>query len=198
MSIGRLLKKHSNMKKLFLAFVVFTFVLQTLFTQDLTARFDANEMRDRVKRLSADDFEGRGPGTEGGKRAAQYIADQMKAAGIAPANKGSYFQNVPLVGRKVDPNTRLDISGKNGSESLKFGDDFVAMTGAQTATASVNADMVFVGYGIEAPLYKWNDYKGPTDDYKGKLLVMLVNDPPATSDEPDLFQGKGLTYYGRW
>jgi Zn-dependent M28 family amino/carboxypeptidase len=186
------------MKKLFLAFVVFTFVFQTLFAQDLTARFDANEMRDRVKRLSADDFEGRGPGTEGGKRAAQYIADQMKAAGIAPANKGSYFQNVPLVGMKVDPNTRLDISGKNGVESLKFGDDFVAMTGAQTASASVNADMVFVGYGIEAPLYKWNDYKGPTDDYKGKLLVMLVNDPPATSDEPDLFQGKGLTYYGRW
>src|SRR3954447_561623 len=171
------------MKKLIGFILISAFLAPVIGAQDLTSRFDANEMRDRVKRLSADDFEGRGPGTEGGKRAAQYIADQMKAAGIAPANKGSYFQNVPLVGMKVDPNTRLDISGKNGSESLKFGDDFVAMTGAQTATASVNADMVFVGYGIEAPLYEWNDYKGPTDDYKGKLLIMLVNDPPATSDE---------------
>src|SRR3954463_2325674 len=123
------------MKKLTIWLIIIALFVPLAGAQDLTASFDAPKMRERVIRLSADDFEGRGPGTEGGKRAAQYIADQMKAAGIAPANKGSYFQNVPLVGMKVDPNTRLDISGKNGSESLKFGDDFVAMTGAQTATA---------------------------------------------------------------
>jgi len=166
--------------------------------QELTARFDQNEIRETVKRLSADDFEGRGPGTEGGKRAAQYIADQMKAAGIAPANKGSYFQNVPLTGLKADPNTSLTVSGTKGSETLKFGDDFVASTGSQTPEVALDSELVFVGYGIDAPQYNWNDYKGSAADYKGKVLVMLVNDPPATSDEPNLFQGRALTYFGRW
>ena len=100
-------------------------------------------MRERVKILSADDFEGRGPGTEGGKKAAQYIADQLKAVGAKPANRGSYFQNVKLVGVKADPNTVLQVSkaGANG-KSFKFGDDFVATTGAQTGDVSVDADLV--------------------------------------------------------
>jgi Zn-dependent M28 family amino/carboxypeptidase len=151
-------------------------------------------MRERVKRLSRDDFEGRGPGTDGGKRAAQYIADQMKASGVKPANQGSYFQNVKLVGVKADPNTQLFV----GDKSYKFCDDFVATTGAQTASVSVDAELVFVGYGIESSLYKWNDYKGPAVDYKGKVLMILVNDPPATEAEPNLFGGKALTYNGRW
>jgi Zn-dependent M28 family amino/carboxypeptidase len=151
-------------------------------------------MRERVKVLSSDNFEGRGPGTEGGKKAAQYIADQLKAGGIKPANRGSYFQNVSLVGIKADPNTVLTV----GSNSFKFGDDFVVTTGAQSAKVSVDADLVFVGYGINAPQYKWNDYKGNPADYRGKVLLMMVNDPLATKDEPSLFGGRALTYYGRW
>src|SRR5690348_13684928 len=118
------------MKRFISLLVILAFVVPLVRAQDLTAKFDPNEMRERVKRLSSDDFEGRGPGTEGGRHAAQYIADQMKAAGIVPANRGSYFQNVPLVGVKADPNTVLTVSGKNGNESFKFGDDFVVTTGA--------------------------------------------------------------------
>jgi Zn-dependent M28 family amino/carboxypeptidase len=186
------------MKKLTILLLIVALFVPLASAQDLTSRFDAEKMRQRVIRLSADDFEGRGPGTVGGKRAAQYIADEMKTAGIAPVNNGSYFQNVPLVGIKADANSRLEINGKNGSETLKFGDDFVATTGAQTAKVLMNSELVFVGYGIDAPLYKWNDYKGPDDQFKGKVLVMLVNDPPATKDEPNLFGGRALTYFGRW
>ncbi|MFL6375358.1 MAG: peptidase M28, partial [Pyrinomonadaceae bacterium] len=168
--------------------------------QDLTSKFDGGKMRERVRRLSSDEFEGRGPGTEGGRKATQYIADEFKAAGAKPANRGTYFQNVRLVGVKADHATKLRV-GKTGEANGKlysFGDDFVGMTGAQTGQVNVNAEIVFVGYGIDAPLYKWNDYKGPASDYKGKVLMMLVNDPPATPDEPDLFGGRALTYYGRW
>ncbi len=168
-------------------------------TQDRTASFDAGKLRERVMRLSADDLEGRGPGTDGGKRAAQYIADQLKSGGIKPANKDSYFQNVKLVGVKADPRATLrttptDIDGT----SFKFGDDFVATTGAQTADVSIRSNIVFVGYGINAPEYNWNDYKGDPAIYKDKWLMILVNDPPATPDEPSLFGGRALTYYGRW
>lgn len=166
--------------------------------QDLSSRFDSVMIRERVKRLSADDFEGRGPGSPGSMRAAEYIAAQMKAAKINPGNGKSYFQNVKMVGIKVDPSTQMTIGGKDGQRSYKFGDDFVATTGAQTAGVSVDAELVFVGYGIESELYKWNDYSGPAEDYRGKVLVIMVNDPPATADEPNLFGGRALTYNGRW
>jgi hypothetical protein len=183
-----------KIKRFTCGLLIVVFVSSLALGQDLTARFDADKMRERVVRLSADDFEGRGPGNAGGKRAAQYIASQLKAGGIRPANKGSYFQNVPLVGVKADPNTTLRV----GNESFKFADEFVATTSAQKANVSVDADLVFVGYGIDAPNYKWNDYKGPAADYRGKVLMMMVNDPPATEAEPDLFGAKALTYYGRW
>ncbi len=166
--------------------------------QTMEASFDAAKMRERVKRLSADDFEGRGPGNAGSKKAADYIAAQMKAAGIKPGNGKSYFQNVKLVGIKVDPATRLTVRRGSDTKNFKFGDDFVATTGAQRSNVSVDADVVFMGYGIDAPLYNWNDYSGPAEDYRGKVLMIMVNDPPATVEEPNLFGGKALTYYGRW
>lgn len=175
-----------------------TTIVSTAVAQDLTKHFDGQKMRQRVIRLSADDFEGRGPGTAGGKRAAQYIADEMKAAGVKPGNGKSYVQNVKLVGVKADPNTRLEVSGPVGNSSYKFGDEFVATTSAQTADVAVDSELVFVGYGVDAPLYNWNDYSGSPDDYKGKILLMMVNDPPATDAEPNLFGGRALTYYGRW
>ncbi len=102
------------MKKVLSGLLIISFVATAALAQDRTASFDAKRMIQRVKRLSADDFEGRGPGTDGGKRAAQYIADQLKAGGVKPANKGSYFQNVTLAGLKADPNTKLAVAGKNG------------------------------------------------------------------------------------
>lgn len=187
------------MKRFAALFLILSFISSIAFSQDRTASFDAAKLRERVKRLSADDFEGRGPGTDGGKRAAQYIADQMRSSGVKPGNGGSYFQNVKLVGVKADPHTWLSTTGLDWGESgYKFGDDFVATTGAQTENVSVSSQLVFVGYGINAPQYNWNDYKGDPDKYRGKILMILVNDPPATQAEPNLFGGKALTYFGRW
>lgn len=188
------------MRRITTCFVIVTTLTCYSWAQDLTSKFDESKMRTRVKTLSDDKFEGRGPGTKGGVMASKYIADQMKVSGVMPANHGTYFQNVPLVGVKADPNTRLTATITNGPTNayFKFGDDFVATTGAQTSDVSVNAEVIFVGYGIDAPLYNWNDYKGDPDQYKGKVLMILVNDPPATSSEPNLFAGKALTYYGRW
>jgi Zn-dependent M28 family amino/carboxypeptidase len=160
---------------------------------------DENALRAHIKFLSSDLLEGRGTGAPGGEIAAHYIAAQLEAAGLKGAGPGeSFFQPVSLVGVKADPKTALTVSGSNGKESFKFAEDFVAFTGTQTSEVDADADMVFVGYGISAPEQRWNDFKGPESDYRGKILVMLVNDPPATAEEPDLFGGRTLTYYGRW
>src|SRR2546423_1774845 len=158
-----------------------------------------NALRGHIKFLSDDRLEGRGTGARGGELAALYIAEQFEAMGLKGAGaKGSFWQPASLVGVKADPKTELHINGPTKAEAFKFADDFVAFTGAQTERVNVNADLVFVGYGIDAPAQKWNDYKGPAEDYRGKILVMLVNDPPATKEKPDLFGGRRLTYYGRW
>ncbi|MGB7209787.1 MAG: M28 family peptidase [Pyrinomonadaceae bacterium] len=186
------------MKTVSILLLIFVISVSMAFAQDQSSRFSAGKLVERVKRLSADDFEGRGPGTDGGKRAAQYIANEMKASGVKPGNGKSYFQNVKMVGVKADPNTKLEVSGVSGTATYKFGDEFVATTSAQTAEVSVESDLIFVGYGIDAPLYNWNDYSGSPDVYKGKIVMILVNDPPATEAESNLFGGKALTYYGRW
>jgi Zn-dependent M28 family amino/carboxypeptidase len=156
--------------------------------------FSEEQLKTTVKFLSDDGFEGRAPGSRGGELAAKYIAARLQQAGVKPGNNGSYFQPVSLVSVKADPNTVLKV----GDASYKFGDEFVAFTGAQTETVNLNADLVFVGYGIDAPEQKWNDFKGNAADYRGKILVIMVNDPPATAEDPNLFGGKALTYYGRW
>src|SRR5881227_2766529 len=158
-----------------------------------------NALRAHIKFLSDDRLEGRGTGARGGELAALYVAEQFEAMGLKGAGaKGSFWQPVSLVGVKADPKTELRVNGSSGAETFKFADDFVVFTGAQTDHVNAKADLVFVGYGIDAPEQKWNDYKGPAEDYRGKILVMLVNDPPATKEEPDLFDGRRLTYYGRW
>ena len=164
-----------------------------------SSQISENALRAHVKFLSDDRLEGRGTGAKGGETAALYIAEQFEALGLKGAGaKGGFWQPVSLVGVKADPKTELRVNGAEKAEAYKFADDFVAFTGAQTEHVSVNTDLVFVGYGIDAPEQKWNDYKGGADDYRGKILVMLVNDPPATTAEPDLFGGRRLTYYGRW
>ncbi|HKR02273.1 MAG TPA: M28 family peptidase [Pyrinomonadaceae bacterium] len=156
-------------------------------------------LRGHIKFLSDDQLEGRGTGAAGGELAAKYIAAQLEAMGLKGAGRdGSFFQPVSLVGVKADPSTTLTVSSGGRSETFKFAEEFVAFTGAQTAEVDVNSELVFVGYGVDAPEQRWNDYKGSAGDYRGKILVMLVNDPPATPAEPNLFGGRALTYYGRW
>src|SRR6266404_1757473 len=163
------------------------------------ALFNVDGFRARVKFLSDDLLEGRGVGARGGELAVKYIASQFEELGLKGTGPGgSFLQPVSLVGVKADHGSVLRVTSPKGSESFRFADEFVAFTGAQRPEVNIDADLVFVGYGIEAPEQKWNDYKGPADDYRGKILVMLVNDPPATAAEPDLFGGRRLTYYGRW
>ncbi|HEY0760856.1 MAG TPA: M28 family peptidase [Pyrinomonadaceae bacterium] len=189
------------MSRIILTIVVTALLLGNAVSQQPSGASGLNEatLKAHIKFLADDMLEGRGTGARGGELAAKYIAAQLEAVGAKGAGEnGSFFQPVSLVGVKADPGTTLTISGANGSESFKFADDFVAFTGAQTESVDVDADLVFVGYGINAPEQKWNDYKGAETDYRGKILVMLVNDPPATTAEPNLFGGKALTYYGRW
>jgi len=186
------------MKKIFVLLSLASMLAISVFAQDHTSKFSEAKMRERVKTLSSDAFEGRGPGTPGGQKAAKYIADQMRLSGVQPGNGKSYFQQIDFIALKADPNTKLQVSGKNGGKDYRFLDDFVASTGAQKASTRTKAELVFVGYGIDAPLYNWNDYKGSANDFRGKYLMILVNDPPATKGEPDLFGGDALTYFGRW
>src|SRR5215212_5627781 len=189
------------MLRIILPIVVTALLLGSAVSQHKIGSSGINEatLKAHIKFLSDDMLEGRGTGARGGELAARYIAAQLEAVGAKGAGEnGSFFQPVSLVGVKADPGTVLTIAGASGSENLKFADDFVAFTGAQTEAVNADADLVFVGYGINAPEQKWNDYKGTDTDYRGKILVMLVNDPPPTSAEPNLFGGKALTYYGRW
>jgi len=149
-----------------------------------------------TKVLSSDEFEGRGPGTKGEELTVSYLIDQFKKLGVKPGNSdGTYVQKVPLVG--ITPAAAPLVLEKGGRKlTLKWKDDVVAWTKHVADSASINkSELVFVGYGIVAPEYKWDDYKGV--DVKGKTVVMLVNDP-AVADDPQAFGGKAMTYYGRW
>jgi Zn-dependent M28 family amino/carboxypeptidase len=146
-----------------------------------------------VQALSADDMEGRAPSTPGGQRAAQYIADQLKSMGVAPAGaNGSYFQEVPILESVVNRSFTLSVPGR----TYRYLDDVVAFSGLEQSRVHVQGDIVFVGHGIVAPEQNWNDYQGA--NVKGKWVLIMVNDPPAPADEPELFGGRALTYYGRW
>jgi Zn-dependent M28 family amino/carboxypeptidase len=147
-----------------------------------------------LKFLSHDLLEGRAPSTRGGQLAAEYLAAQLATLGYEPAgDSGTYFQNVPIVESVVDPSFTLTAGQGPPFTYLK---DVVAFSGRQDPRVAVDGDVVFVGYGIVAPEYQWNDYAGV--DMKGKIALVMVNDPPATSAEPTLFGGDALTYYGRW
>ncbi|MGC1648432.1 MAG: M28 family peptidase [Candidatus Sulfotelmatobacter sp.] len=155
-----------------------------------------DHIRWHVRYLSHDLLEGRGTGQRGGDIAAEYIATQFAEYGLKPAgDHGTYMQKVPLVGITTLPETTFSLVPKQGETmNLKPLDEYVAYDQTQQAQSDVDADIVFVGYGIEAPEYGWDDYKGA--DVHGKVLMMLVNEPP--SNDPNFFKGKALTYYGRW
>jgi Zn-dependent M28 family amino/carboxypeptidase len=156
---------------------------------------DPQRIRAHVKFLSDDLLEGRGTGQRGGDIAADYIASQFELIGLKPAgDNGSYMQKVPMVGITTDPSTTVYLLQSGKTQKLKLSDDVVAMDETQNPADDIDADVVFVGYGIDAADYQWNDYKDA--DVRGKVLLMLVNEP--SSDDPNFFKGKALTYYGRW
>jgi Zn-dependent M28 family amino/carboxypeptidase len=164
------------------------------------ASISKDALRAHDQFLASDLLEGRGPGTRGDEIAQEYIAAQFASYGLQPAGDGSsYFQKVPLIGITMDP-ARTSVSftreGAPAIGPLKYLDEFVATDQSQQGESKLDSDLVFVGHGVVAPEYKWDDYKGL--DTRGKTLVMLVDDPPATAQEPDLFKGKARTYYGRW
>jgi Zn-dependent M28 family amino/carboxypeptidase len=153
-------------------------------------------IRWHVRYLSHDLLEGRGTGQRGGDIAAEYMATQFAEYGLKPAgDNGSYLQKLPLVGITTLPETQFSLVPKQGpAMNLKPLDEYVAYDRSQQKQSDVDADIVYVGYGIEAPEYNWDDYKGV--DVRGKVLLMLVNEPP--SDDPKFLKGNALTYYGRW
>ena len=155
-------------------------------------------MKEMTKVLSSDAFEGRAPGSPGEAKTVAYIIERFKAAGLQPGNKGSWVQDVPLVeitGRDFAP---LTIAGKDAPMQFAFGKDWVGTTYREDAmTALKDSELVFVGYGVVAPEKGWNDYAGI--DMRGKTAVILVNDPDfGATSETGLFNGKAMTYYGRW
>jgi Zn-dependent M28 family amino/carboxypeptidase len=159
-------------------------------------KINPERIRGHVRFLSHDLLEGRGTGQRGGDIAAEYIATQFALYGLKPAgDNGAYLQKVPMVGITPQPETTFSLaSSKGAGTDLKPLDDYVAYDQTQQPQSDVDAEIVYVGYGITAPEYKWDDYKGT--DVRGKVLLMLVNEPP--SDDVKFFNGKALTYYGRW
>jgi Zn-dependent M28 family amino/carboxypeptidase len=151
----------------------------------------------QVRFLSSDLLEGRGPGTRGDKLAADYIATQFELYGLKPAgDNGTYFQKVPLLAvHTIEDKTKFALVPNSGAPiDLKYGTDIVAKDQTGQPSADFDAPIVYVGYGIDAPEYRWNDYAGV--DLKGKIALIIVNEPPSNDDA--FFKGKALTYYGRW
>ncbi len=160
-------------------------------------KFSENLER-HIKTLSSDEFEGRAPASEGGRKTVEYIEGEFKKIGLNPAVNGSYRQPVPLVESKGKNFSDLRVS-KNGETagSFSYGDDMIIMSKLQKNNISVDeSELVFVGYGIVAPEYGWNDYEDI--DVEGKTVVILVNDPGFATEDDDLFTGRAMTYYGRW
>ena len=159
-------------------------------------KIDPEHIRAHVRFLSLDLLEGRGTGQRGGDLAAEYIATQLWLYGLKPAgDNGTYFQKVPMVGITAAPETTFElVPNKGDALKLKPLEEYVAYDETQRSSDDIDAQIVFVGYGIEAPEYKWDDYKGM--DVRGKVLLILVSEP--SSNDPNFFKGRALTYYGRW
>jgi Zn-dependent M28 family amino/carboxypeptidase len=165
--------------------------------RSVEASIDPEKIRAHVKFLSDDLLEGRYPGLRGGALAANYIATQFALYGLKPAgDNGTYFQNINFVGMKAIPDeTSFSFIPLNGSAiPAAYADDYTVANQTLTPTVDIDAPLVFVGYGVTAPEFHWDDYAGI--DVKGKVIVCIVGDPP--SDDPKFFGGKALTYYGRW
>ena len=159
-------------------------------------KVEAAKIREYVKKLASDEFEGRGTGQPGGDAAADWIAKQFESFGLKPAgDKGTYFQEVPMMGVKTLPaSTFALVPAKGEAVPVKYADELVTNNEAQEENVDIDTPIVFVGFGITAPEYQWDDYKGV--DLKGKVALVFVNEPESADEK--FFKGKALTYYGRW
>lgn len=158
------------------------------------ATIDEAVLRERIATLASDEFEGRAPATSGGEKTRQFIVSEMREIGLEPGNGDSYEQSVPLIELTADP--QRSTFSVNGSP-LAYPDEAVFWTKrVEDSISFTDSDMVFVGYGVVAPEYGWNDYEGI--DVSGKTVVILVNDPGYATKDPALFKGQSMTYYGRW
>ena len=167
-------------------------------------KIDGQAILERIKVMSSDEYEGRAPGTKGEELTVKYLEDEFKKLGLKPGNSdGTYTQTVPLIGITATNTEPLTITGKAQARGFKWGDDVVAWSKHVAPTAAIkNSDLIFAGYGVQAPEYNWDDFKDV--DVKGKTIIVLVNDPqvPDPNDpaklDPKLFNGTAMTYYGRW
>jgi Zn-dependent M28 family amino/carboxypeptidase len=150
-----------------------------------------------IETLASDEYEGRGPSSPGEEKTVDYLKNEFERLGLEPGNRGSFFQEVPLVAVTADPNMTLAIRGQGTTNRFRYGSEFIAWTTRVVPqSALTNSELVFVGYGVVAPEYGWNDYQGV--DVRGKTVVMLVNDPGFATQDSTLFNGNAMTYYGRW
>lgn len=178
--------------------------LSELITEEITdamhdsaSRFSAEDLKTSIKLMSSDEFEGRGPASKGEELTINYLMAGLQKAGYAPGNGESYFQEVPLIAITTAADANFTVTAGDESLAMKFGDDVTLWSKRVSARESLNnSDLVFVGYGVVAPEYGWNDYAGI--DMQGKTAVILVNDPGYATQDPDLFNGNAMTYYGRW
>lgn len=156
-----------------------------------------NNMKKHVEVLSSDDFQGRKPFTEGETKTIAYLQEQYKMAGLEPANGNSFLQEVPMVSLLATAANSMTVKSKKGSFTLKAYDDYIVWTDKTDSKEEwKNADLIFAGYGVVAPEHNWDDYAGL--DVKGKVVLVMVNDPGFWVDDSTLFKGEEMTYYGRW
>jgi len=160
-------------------------------------RIDAEGLAEHTRILSSDDFEGRAPASVGEELTVNYLTDAFEDLGLAPGNGDAWTQPVPLVSITADPSMSLRIEGEGPAVELEYGTDFMAWTKRVIdRTAIEDSELLFVGYGVVAPEYGWNDYEGV--DVEGKTVVVLVNDPGYATGDSERFNGRSMTYYGRW
>lgn len=164
---------------------------------DARETITAEELTRHTRTLSSDRFLGRAPEGPGEEKTVSYLIEQFKSAGLHPGNGDSWVQEVPLVSITAEPDANLEVSGEDASETFEYGSEAMLWTRRLEEEVTLNdSELVFVGYGIRAPEYDWNDYAGV--DVEGKTVVMLVNDPGFATQDPELFNGNAMTYYGRW
>ena len=175
--------------------VSYLLVLCALCVSAQSPALSPERIREHTRFLSSDLLEGRGVGQRGGDLATEYIATQLALTGAKPAgDNGTYFQSVPLVGVETQPAATMSASGSGKTLDFRWGEDFVSVSPMQRPDVRFEAPAVFVGHGITAPEFHWDDFKGV--DVSGKLLILFTNEPPST--DPKFFDGTALTYYGRW
>ncbi len=155
-----------------------------------------NEIDAHIRFLASDLLEGRAPATRGGRLAAEYIAAQLRLFGVEPGVDGSYFQEFPIEVVGADRSRLSVVASGRANARLRYPEDVVVWAGSAAPRSEAAGELVFVGYGTTAPEFRWDDFKDV--DVRGKILLVLVNDPPETAAEPNLFGGRAMTYYGRW